>query len=149
MIMTGKGRRVAAALASASLLTAAVTGLASGTAQAKTTFSTQCKHNADTKAWEAVAYDSDDHYVGMAEFDQDANGDRPGDALYATDAYGDGWGVVAHLSTGRTASTAGHPAPYTTPAITGDLPEGAPHILWVEMVRGDQSVVLPSCPAKS
>lgn len=147
--MTGKGRRIAAALASAALLTATVTGLGSGAAQAKTSFSTQCRHLTDTKAWQAVAYDSDGHYVGLAEFDQDPVGDRPGDALYATDAYADGWGVVAHLSTGRTASTAGHYAPYTTPAITGDLPEGAPQILWVEMVKGDVSVPLSSCPAES
>lgn len=147
--MTGKRRRITAALAAASLLTATVTALGGGPAQAKTVFSTQCKHAPDNSEWDAVVYDQTGRYIGEAFFDSDPVGGAPDDSLYATDAYGDGWGIVAHLSTGRTASTAGHAAPYTTPAISGDLPEQQPYLLWAELVKGDESVILPSCPAWS
>lgn len=152
--MTGTRWRIGAALAAAGLLTTAVTGLGAGAAGAKPVgakeaFSTQCGYLSDTREWQAVAYDASGHYIGQALFDQDPVGERPGDALYATDAYADGWGVIAHLSDGRTATTAGHTAGYTTPAVLGDLPEDHAYLLWVEMVKGDDSVTLASCPARS
>lgn len=147
--MTGK-TRIAAALATASLLTGAVTVLGSGAAEAsKNDFTTKCQYLSDTKEWEAVAYNTDGNYVGLALFDQDPQYGLPGDALYATDSYADGWGVIAHLSTGRTASTVGHTAGYTTPPVTGNLPENHTYSLWVEMKKGGTYISLPTCKAMS
>lgn len=144
-------RRSVASLAAASLLTAVATMLGSGPASAATDFYTVCKHLTETNEWEAIAYDQDDHYVGLALFDSDPMYGSPGDALYATDSRSDGWGVVAHLSTGRTASTLGHTAGYQAGPVTGDLPEDHKYGLWVEMVHagGDTRISLPSCDAWS
>ncbi|WP_329475220.1 hypothetical protein OG555_26335 [Kribbella sp. NBC_01484] len=144
-------RRIVATLAAAASLTAAATTLGSSPASAATDFYTVCRHDDDKNVWQAIAYEQDDHYVGLAMFYTDPYGRNPGDALYATDSYADGWGVVAHLSTGRTASTLGHSAGYTTPPVTGDLPEDHKYGLWVEMVHagGDTRITLPSCEAWS
>ncbi|MBO1335122.1 hypothetical protein [Streptomyces sp. VRA16 Mangrove soil] len=139
--------RTGALLAAATLLATAATALGSGTASAATSFYTVCRHLSSPSEWEAIAYDQDDHYVGLALFDQDPYGSSPGDALYATDSYADGWGVVAHLSTGRTASTRGHSSPYTAGPVTGDLPEGNHYYLYVEMAKDGASWTLPSCDA--
>lgn len=147
--MTGT-KRIAAALAAASVLTAGITVLGGGAAHAsKNDFTTKCKYLSDTKEWEAIAYNTDGNYVGLALFDQDPMYGHPGDALYATDAYADGWGVIAHLSTGRTASTVGHSAGYTTPAVTGNLPEGHTYSMWVEMEKDGTYIALPNCKAMS
>ncbi|MFF3583278.1 hypothetical protein [Streptomyces mirabilis] len=142
-------RRIAATLAAASLLATAATILGSGTASAATSFHTVCRHLTSPSEWEAIAYDQDNHYVGLALFDQDPYGGNPGDALYATDSYADGWGVVAHLSTGRTASTLGHSAGYTAGPVTGNLPEGNHYTIWVEMEKDGIWISLPSCDAYS
>lgn len=56
--------------------------------------------------------------------DWDGNGSTdPGDAIGAYDGASDGYGVKAILSTGRTATTKGHTAPYWTGWKTGNLPE--------------------------
>ena len=144
-------RRSVASLAAASLLTAVATTLGTSPASAATSFHTVCKHLTETNEWEAIAYDQDDHYVGLALFDSDPMYGTPGDALYATDSRSDGWGVVAHLSTGRTASTLGHTAGYTAGPVTGDLPEDHEYGLWVEMVQagGATRISLASCKAMS
>jgi hypothetical protein len=49
--------------------------------------------------------------VGDAEFDADPDALHPGDSIRATDSFADGWGVTAHLSTGRSISTRGHDSP--------------------------------------
>ncbi|WP_329347344.1 hypothetical protein OG226_01070 [Streptomyces sp. NBC_01261] len=76
--------------------------------------------------------------AGTAEWWADPSGSRPGDALTATDILGDGYGIEAHLSTGRVASTRGHDAIYSVTA-TGNLTEGNTYTMWVCVVKGDYS----------
>ncbi len=61
-----------------------------------------------------------------------------GDTLIAYDGLPDSYGIVAHLSTGRVASTAGHDANYTD-EVSGNLPEGNPYTMWVCVVKGSFS----------
>lgn len=53
-----------------------------------------------------------------------------GDKLEARDLLADGYGIEAHLSTGRVATTDGHASPYTA-TKTGNLPEGNSYQMWV------------------
>ncbi|MFI1168014.1 hypothetical protein ACH4UM_31570 [Streptomyces sp. NPDC020801] len=62
----------------------------------------------------------------------------PGDTLEAYDNLADGYGIEAHLSTGRTASTRGHSAKYQDTA-SGNLPEGHKYQMWVCVVKGSWS----------
>ncbi|NEB74434.1 hypothetical protein G3I40_04190 [Streptomyces sp. SID14478] len=93
--------------------------------------------------YESVAYDQNNHYSGLALFE--ANGDK----MQAVDPRSDGYYVVAHLSTGRTASTKGHGT--YSPWATGDLPEKHTYYMYVEMVAADglSSTSLPSCKVVS
>jgi hypothetical protein len=96
------------------------------------------------------AYQGIDVYVGEIHagagfFSQDPGGDLdgdgssdPGDAIIAYDAAPDGYGIETHLSTGRKASTQGHPFPYWSAWATGDLPEGNTYTMEV-CVIGDGS----------
>lgn len=131
------------ALAIAAVFTGVGLTWGGGQASAEPVFHFKCQEITATKEYEAVAYDQDDHYVGLALWDSD------GDKLQATDPYADGWGVIAHLSTGRVASTRGHSAPYISPWVTGDLPENHAYTMWIEMVRGNAGTISQTCPARS
>lgn len=63
----------------------------------------------------------------------------PGDAMSVSDTSSDGYGLEAHLSTGRVATTRGHNAPYTSPWATGDLTEGLTVGMKLCLVKGDYS----------
>ncbi|MGW0435211.1 hypothetical protein ACWDV4_22070 [Micromonospora sp. NPDC003197] len=76
--------------------------------------------------------------AGSGRWLQDPDGPYPGDALVADDQLADGYGVEAHLSTGRIATTRGHSAPYTH-YKTGNLPEGNKYYMYVCVVKGDYS----------
>jgi hypothetical protein len=79
------------------------------------------------------------HLIGWGLWSKDPAEGEPGDSLRATDDYQDGKGIVAHLSTGRTASTAGHTYPYTTEWVHGDLPENHTYYIWACTVKaGDE-----------
>ncbi|MFB7241252.1 hypothetical protein ACFCYX_02125 [Streptomyces populi] len=62
-------------------------------------------------------------------------GSSTGDTLIANDTLKDGYGIEAHLSTGRIASTRGHNSPYTD-KTTGNLPEGNTYYMTVCVVKG-------------
>ncbi|MFF3730332.1 hypothetical protein ACFYXM_08430 [Streptomyces sp. NPDC002476] len=81
---------------------------------------------------------SDGVAIGYANWYQDPVGSQPGDALAAHDSAADGYGIEAHLSNGRVATTRGHNAPYTDWA-TGDLPEGSKYTMWVCVVKDTYS----------
>ncbi len=93
--------------------------------------------------WHNVDATINGAYAGQGWWSADPGGDingdgraDPGDALSATDEVADGWGVEAHLSTGRVASTRGHSSPYWSPWVTGNLPEDTYYLMWVCVVRG-------------
>lgn len=81
-------------------------------------------------------------YSGEAEWVPDPTEDSTGDTLYGYDPTADGWGVVAHLSTGRTASTLGHASPYLA-RTPGNLPEDHTYDMWLVFKKGTQSVTSP------
>lgn len=58
-----------------------------------------------------------------------------GDLLVARDSLGDGYGIEAHLSTGRVASTAGQKSPVTVEK-PGNLTENRTYQMWVCVVDG-------------
>ncbi len=68
-------------------------------------------------------------YAGYALWSRDPCGSDPGDALAAGDVLADGYGINAYLSTGRSATTAGHASPYQSPWVTGDLPEDNTYVM--------------------
>ncbi|MEV7405820.1 hypothetical protein AB0N93_36300 [Streptomyces sp. NPDC091267] len=71
------------------------------------------------------------NFAGVGQGEWKANGDT----LEALDYAGDGYGIEAHLSTGRVASTRGKPAEAIVD-VTGNLPEGKYYKLWVCVVKG-------------
>jgi hypothetical protein len=58
-----------------------------------------------------------------------------GDLLIAHDRLADGYGIEAHLSTGRVASTAGQSSPVTVEK-PGNLTENRSYEMWVCVVKG-------------
>ncbi|MGW6606056.1 hypothetical protein [Streptomyces sp. NPDC055036] len=80
--------------------------------------------------------DGSQSVAGQAIWSKDPTGSDPGDALRATDMHADGYGIVAHLSTGRKASTAGHNSPYKSPWVTGNLTEGNSYQMWACFISG-------------
>lgn len=95
--------------------------------------------DSSAKVWTIDVYNNG-HYAGSANWNGDPRGSTPGDALLAYDSLADGYGIVAHLSTGRTASTLGHTAGYSSGWVTGDLPEGNHYDMWVSIQKGTSSV---------
>lgn len=97
-------------------------------------------HHVTTKAgcsyYYNDAYWSDGTWAGYATWSQDPCDGDPGDALAASDVNPDGYGINAHLSTGRKATTAGHNSPYTSPWKTGDLPEDQTYVMWACAEKG-------------
>ncbi|WP_240796267.1 hypothetical protein [Streptomyces sp. RFCAC02] len=61
-----------------------------------------------------------------------------GDTLIAADSTPDGYGVEAHLSSIRTASTRGLASPIVV-RETGNLPENHSYSMWVCLVKGSTS----------
>ncbi len=92
-------------------------------------------------SWGQIILVKEDGYgqVGFAEWRQDPGGGNPGDALRVYDQEPDGYGIEAHLSDGREATTRGHNSPYQSPWTTGDLPEDHTYYLWVCVVKGSYS----------
>ncbi|MFC8587719.1 hypothetical protein ACFUGD_24680 [Streptomyces sp. NPDC057217] len=76
--------------------------------------------------------------AGRAVWTRDPSASQPGDALSVNDELPDGYGIEAHLSTGRVASTRGHNAPYSK-TVTGNLPEDQRYSMWVCAVKGSFS----------
>ncbi|WP_433544530.1 hypothetical protein ACQPZG_05025 (plasmid) [Streptomyces sp. CA-294286] len=76
--------------------------------------------------------------AGRAVWTQDPSGSQPGDALSVNDELPDGYGIEAHLSTGRIATTRGHKSPYST-TVTGNLPEDQRYSMRVCAVKGSFS----------
>jgi len=87
-------------------------------------------------------------FAGQVEWNPDPDDSGPGDTLYAYDPAADGWGVEAHLSTGRVASTRGHPSPYWAQK-SGNLPEDHNYKMWLKFVKGTKYVESPSLPVTS
>ncbi|MGW3205769.1 hypothetical protein [Streptomyces sp. NPDC001135] len=86
-----------------------------------------------------VAVYNNGKYAGMAYWHADATAGGPGDAVSASDALADGYGITAYAYTPwgtRSATTAGHSAPYTSPYTTGNLPEGTYINLQACVVKG-------------
>ncbi|MFM9444514.1 hypothetical protein [Streptomyces acidiscabies] len=83
---------------------------------------------------------NDGDYAGTAQWAADPGdfGSSTGDTLIASDQLADGYGIEAHLSDGRTATTRGHSAGYTD-TTTGNLDEGANRKLWVCYVQDTYS----------
>ena len=81
-------------------------------------------------------------FSGQIEWNADPDDSGPGDTLYAYDPAADGWGVEAHLSTGRVASTRGHPSPYWAQK-SGNLPENHRYYMWLKFVKGTKYVESP------
>ncbi|MFE4177180.1 hypothetical protein ACFRR7_34955 [Streptomyces sp. NPDC056909] len=77
--------------------------------------------------------------VGLAEWRKDPGSGQPGDALRVYDQEPDGYGIEAHLSDGRKATTRGHDSPYWSPWATGDLPEDRTYTMRVCAVKGSDS----------
>ncbi|MET8981992.1 hypothetical protein ABZX85_41000 [Streptomyces sp. NPDC004539] len=80
---------------------------------------------------------NDGDYAGTAIWAADPGslGSSTGDTLIASDQLADGYGIEAHLSDGRIATTRGHSSPYTD-TTTGNLDEGAERKMWVCYVQG-------------
>ncbi|MFD5558859.1 hypothetical protein ACFWIA_34175 [Streptomyces sp. NPDC127068] len=76
--------------------------------------------------------------AGYAEWRADPSGGAPGDALTARDVLPDGYGIEAHLSNGRVATTRGHGSPYSV-TETGNLTEGSTYTMKLCVVKGSYS----------
>ena len=78
--------------------------------------------------------------VGSAQWFPDPSTGLPGDLLVAADSAGDTYGIEAHLSTGRIATTRGHEAPYGD-QVPGDLPEDHAYQMQACLVAGSASTI--------
>ncbi|MFF4411349.1 hypothetical protein ACFYY8_02410 [Streptosporangium sp. NPDC001559] len=132
--------RVAALLTTAALLTGGSLTVGSGPASAA--LSVRFAPSGTPTGFQIEVY-RDGDLAGAAEWVQDPVGGSPGDTLYAYDVSADGYGIEAHLSNGRVATTRGHNAPYTD-RRSGDLPENQHYTMWVCLVKGSSS----TCSAK-
>lgn len=127
--------RIAVSLAAAAVTVLTGTGAASahsGSDNAALTASV----TADGNFTYADVYRSG-NLIGWGIWSQDPTNGIPGDAMQAFDNYADGRGIVAHLSTGRTVSTAGHPKGYATEWKGGDLTEDQTYYFWACSVKDD------------
>lgn len=68
----------------------------------------------------------------------DPSGGSTGDTLIADDILPDGYGIEAHLSDGRIATTRGHSANYSD-ETSGNLTENTTWQMWVCVVKGSFS----------
>ncbi|MFE0358044.1 hypothetical protein ACFW2K_33505 [Streptomyces nigra] len=130
--MTGRFRRNTVALLSASVLAVGgslTMGAGAASAADSVTFSTSTNSNG-----REIDVFVNGAYAGSANWFEDPEAGWDGDLLTAYDAAADGYGIEAHLSTGRIATTAGHNSPYTDKA-SGDLPEGNTYTMWVCAVK--------------
>ncbi|WP_433544529.1 hypothetical protein ACQPZG_05020 (plasmid) [Streptomyces sp. CA-294286] len=90
-----------------------------------------------------VFNESKQREAGQSEWWQDPSGSYTGDTLVASDQLADGYGIEAHLSTGRVATTRGQNSPYVA-RVTGNLPEDRKYQMRVCVVKGSWS----KCSAK-
>ncbi|MFJ4848344.1 MULTISPECIES: hypothetical protein [unclassified Streptomyces] len=78
-------------------------------------------------------------YAGLMEWNADPVDDNPGDAFRVSDWLGDGFGMEARMvdpSTGRSATTRGHDAKYTSGWNSGNLDEGTLVFMQLCAVQG-------------
>ncbi|MEE1761533.1 hypothetical protein [Streptomyces sp. SP18BB07] len=129
--------RLGALAATLAVVTTTVIGGA-GTAAAADSFSFGYSTNTSGDAVIGVRNNSWGEAAGNAMWQKDPSGSEPGDALSAYDVLADGYGIEAHLSTGRVATTRGHASPYSV-TVTGNLPEDTGYTMWVCVVKGDFS----------
>jgi len=86
------------------------------------------------------AYTSDNSFVGFVQWNADPDDfSNPGDAILADDEAADGYGINAHLSDGRAATTAGDKVPNEPPWVTGSLPEDTWDSMYVCLAKGSAS----------
>jgi hypothetical protein len=136
---------------SAATLLAAGTLITSATTASAASYSATCSlTDSAHKSITMRIYDSSIREVGQVEWNGDPNGSIPGDAMRAYDGRADGWGVEAHLSTGRIASTRGHEYGYWSTWATGDLPEDHDYAIEVWMWKdGGYSIARSKCKVSS
>lgn len=136
MSKTRKGMRVASIGAAASALAA---GLLLGAAAPQASAASFNFFTVEMSNGSAVVTVSNGSgtTIGSGAWASDPGqvGSSTGDTLIANDTFDDGYGIEAHLSTGRVASTRGHASPYTDKA-TGNLPEGNTYYMTVCVVKG-------------
>lgn len=120
--------RAATLLATSALVVGSALLGGAGSASAADNYTYATLYTISSNGFQVVA--------GGAIWSMDPTGGNPGDALRAQDVYADGAGIVAHLSTGRKVSTAGHASPYTTPWKTGNLEEAHFYQIWACFVSG-------------
>lgn len=136
-------RKAAAALAATVLLSVGAVAVASPA------------NAAVELTWDFLGSDGNYYYIelylngnvaGEATFSADPMGSSPGDSIMAFDATSDGWAVETKLQVGsetRIASTKGHNAPYHTPWVTGNLPEGQTYQMKGCVIGGSTTMCTP------
>ncbi|MET8831616.1 hypothetical protein ABZX40_37930 [Streptomyces sp. NPDC004610] len=130
-------RRIAALIASTTLLVAGTVVMGAGTAAAVPDFTVKFSGVSNNGSFTVAVYNNG-RYAGLAEWNADHVAYSPGDAMRAVDRLADGWGVEAVLqSPYRKATTQGHDSPYITSWKTGDLPEGQTVKMRIGVVKGD------------
>ncbi|MFD5648945.1 hypothetical protein [Streptomyces sp. NPDC127039] len=126
------GKGLGVLLSTGTLLAGALVGVGAGTASAApSVYFTSDSHSNGLE----LAVHVNGHVAGYGDWFTDPVGSQPGDALAATDSWGDGYWIAANLDTGRVATTRGHNAPYSV-TKTGNLPEGQWHKMWVCVGKG-------------
>jgi hypothetical protein len=125
--------RLGAVVGAATLTAGLVVAAANPAAAAEDTFTFTTLGTQGSKAFSiGVRNATEGANAGYAAWEGD------GDSLTAYDGLADGYGIVAHLSDGRVASTAGQSSPITV-TKTGNLPENVTYKLWVCAVKGSWS----------
>ncbi|MFD3540410.1 hypothetical protein ACFWUQ_13040 [Streptomyces sp. NPDC058662] len=89
-----------------------------------------------------VFNETEQEEAGSGQWWRDPAHGATGDTLAVYDDLADGYGLEAHLSTGRLASTRGQNSP-SYDIVTGDLPEDRQYEMWVCVVKGTWSKCSP------
>ncbi|MGQ4364251.1 hypothetical protein [Streptomyces sp. SAS_272] len=93
-------------------------------------------------SFQIVARNASGRVAGTMSWVADPLPNIPGDSFSVTDVLSDTWGIEAKMVvpvTGRTATTRGQKAVYTSPWNTGDLREGAQVSIQLCVVKGTSS----------
>ncbi|MGW0086905.1 hypothetical protein [Streptomyces sp. NPDC003393] len=149
MKKTGRAKRTAAVGAAASALTAGlVLGVAAPQASAAPSWNTFSYSIADGSV--SVTVYNGSKVAGKAAWAANPGdlGISTGDTLVVSDVLADGYGIEAHLSDGRTATTRGKASPYTAKK-SGNLPEDGTYYMSVCMVKGSYSDCLDTWTVRS
>lgn len=141
MKTTMKARLGAAAGALALAATGVLTGAGTASAEDSFSFSYATQPDGDDGAIN-VTNNSWNDKAGSAIWETD------GDAISASDELPDGYGIEAHLSTGRIASTRGMASPAYV-RKTGDLLENTRYTMWVCVVKASFSKCSSAIPVYS